>query len=346
MTTVTKNDALARLVRETGLSGEPLVEAVITTFAPIFEEAGDLVREAADVTVTDATQVSEIRRSRDLRLKIKNLRVRAEKERKSLKEGILIRTRLIDGANNLLLENIEPTEKRLEEQEKYAERMENERKAKLKASREAQLIPLGVDPSTYMLGDMTDAAFTQLLEGTRLAIEAKRTAEAKAEEERKTAEAARVAEEKRIKEENERLRREKEEAEKAARAEREKAEAERRAADAAARAEREAAEAKARKERAEAEAKLKAEREAREKLEAEQRAREAAEAKRKAEEERKRRKAEAAPDQDKLRAVADTVAGILIPSITDQKARSEVQGVLNRAAAQIRTIAAALGGVE
>lgn len=348
---------LARVVRENQL---PAVDgqALIASFSCYFADAQALVDEAKALTVTDPTQVTEIKKSRDMRLKLRQVRIAAEKTRKALKEDSLRKGKAIDGIYNVLALLIEPEERRLEDQEKIAERMEAQRKQALQASRAAELAPYGVDTRFFQLGDMPEADYQTLLANSRNAHENRLAAEKRAREEAEAAERARQEEAARLRAENERLQREKEAAEAAARAEREKAEAERRAAEEAARAEREAAdkarreaEAKAQREREEAEAVARAEREeleaqarkereAREKLEREAAEREAA-----AEAERKR--AALAPDKDKLRAWAAALRAVPVPectTATGAQAAREVETFLATVFERIEKLAERLGG--
>lgn len=354
--TVIEASELAVVIRDSQIAPDD-AQSLLAAFQPSFMAAKELVNQAAVVTVTDATQVTEIKASRALRLKLREVRVEAEKVRKALKEDSLRRGKAIDGMNNILLMLIKPAEDRLEAQEKFAERKEAERKAALKKSREELLAPFGIDTAFYSLADMPDETFAQLFESSRMAHEAKLERERQAEAQRVAAEAARVAEEKRIREENERLRLEQEAKERELEAERrkaeqeriaaearerairEEAEKERRAAEAKAQAERQAIENKARVEREAAEAReraaqakakaerdaieaqARADREARERMEREaeeRRAAEEAEAAAKAEAERV---AAAAPDYDKLIAFAATVNALEVPSVTTAEAK-------------------------
>jgi hypothetical protein len=306
---------LAKIVEQNGIAATN-ARTLVETFQPYFGRADELCAAAVSVKVTDATQVSEIKKSRELRLQIKALRVEAEKSRKTLKEDSLRMGKAIDGINNVLLLQIEPVEKHLEDQEKFAERAEAARKEQLRIARSAALAPYLPDQTAYALGEMTEPAFAQLLEGSRLAHEAKIAAEKKAEADRIAAEEARKAEEARIRAENERLRQEKEAAE--AEARKERAEAEKKAKE---------AEEKARKEREAIEAEARKEREARERIEAENRAREEAEAKRVAAEAAQKRKAEAAPDKAKLTAFAAHVRTMDLPNVKAPEATAIVKQI-------------------
>lgn len=337
-------DRLAVVVSETGLQG-PNAESLLLAFRPFFGKAQALVEAAAAINVTDATQVTEMKNARASRLALRAVRVEVEAARKTMKEDSLRTGRAIDGMANVLKFLIEPAENRLEEMEKFAERKEAERKAALKSGREDLLRPFGIDTSAYMLGEMKQETFAELLNATRVAHEAKVAAAQKAEVERIAAEAARTAEEKRVRDENERLRQEAVAAEAARKAEREKLEAEARKEREKAEAERRAAEAKAAAERAAADKKLAEERAAREKLE-----RDAAAARAKEEAARKaqiaaEKKAARAPDKDKFLAVAAAVRGITIPAVSSLEAVAVREMIVQRTeafAAWIETQANAL----
>lgn len=326
------------------------VQQLSATFGPSFFQAEKIIAEARTVSVTDATQLKEMKKARELRLTLKEIRVATEKSRVAAKSDALKEGQAIDKVAGYIKGIIEPVEAELENAEKFAERAQAAREAKLKAEREQALAPYTIDTAAFNLGAMEEAAFATLFNGFKLAHEAKIEAERKAEAERVAAEAARVAEEKRIREENARLealaaereaalKAEREAAAKAqreadekARIAREEAAAAARAAQAKADAEKAAIEAKAKDEREEAArvAKVEAdrlaevarkEREAREKLEAENKAREEAEAKRVADEKLAARKAAQAPDREKLMAFAATVRAMEVPIVSSEDAK-------------------------
>ena len=169
-------------------------------FKPFFDRFAELKR-AAEAVGSNA-QVAGV-----LRLQLKKLRIAADKARESLKSRALLFGSACDGANNLLLVDLEPMEAKLEAIEKAEEiRKENERKRVL-AERQAALELVHPGSSAAYgesLAVMEQAAFDQLLAGVKsarqAALEAERLAR-EAEEKRKAEEAA----------ENERLRKEAEE---------------------------------------------------------------------------------------------------------------------------------------
>ena len=361
--TVIEASELATVIRENQIAPTE-AQSLVDAFQPSFMEAKKLVDEAARLTVTDATQVTEIRASGKLRKQLKDVRTNANDIRKALKEDSLRRGNAIQGMYNVLLLLIEPAESRLMEQEKFAERKEAERKAALKRSREELLAPFGIDTSFYSLAEMPEPTFAQLFDSSRLSHEAMIERKRQIEADRIAAEASRIAEEKRIREENERLRLEQEAKDKELAAERRKAEHERlaaearerairaeseqkalaerqaveareKAAKAKAKAERDAIEAKARQEREKIEAQAKADREARERAEQEIETRRQQEAADIAAAAEAKRLAAAAPDHDKLVAFAATVRALEVPAVSTTEAKI----IANEIAAKVKAMA-------
>lgn len=260
---------LVKVIEASGLE-RTQAEQVLEGFKAFFEEIKEFENEAKAIVITDATQVSEMKRARELRLKLKNIRVNAEKVRKERKEFFLRGGKAIDGLANVLKALVVPLEEHLDAQENYAERMEAERKDKANQERIEALRPYVPDVAVYNLRDMTDGAFEVLLANSKKAFEDQKKAEEEAEKKRQEEAEAKRLEDERIRKENEQLK-----------AEKEKADAEKAEAD------RKAAEAEAEKKKAEDELKRKQEEEDRKKREAEE-----AE-KREAEEKAKREKADA-----------------------------------------------------
>lgn len=309
---------IATLIRRANVEPDT-AKQLSQQFAELERNAHQCVAGATDIVVTDAAQVSLMKQARERRLEIRHVRIQVEKLRKTLKEDSLRRGQLVDGIARHLTATMEQAEAHLEQQEKFAERVEAQRKEALRLERAQKLAPYGVDTSAMDLASMTEAAFTQVLDGAVAAEQARKDAAEKAERERRWAQEAaerqrREAEEEaaRLREENERLAREAAEADAQARAERE-------AAEKVARAEREAAEAQARRER---DARMKAERELQEQREAAQRAeaeRKAAEERRAAEEREAKARAERAPDKEKLAAFREAFEALHRPTLTSPR---------------------------
>lgn len=223
---------LARVVTAAAL--EPTTgERLIRGFAPFFKDAKTILDVSRTITVTDATQVTEIKASRENRLKLRAVRIAADKVRKELKEDSQRLGNGIQSVYNLLVLDIEKEEKRLQDAEDFAARAEAARKEKLKAERTAELINADAlaDLTGYDLAAMSDSSFGTLLESLRRAVSDRKEAAQRAEAER--VEAARIAAEEAARKEAERQ---------AALAESKRIAAELAKVEAAAKAERDAAE--------------------------------------------------------------------------------------------------------
>jgi colicin import membrane protein len=305
--------------------GESSAVAIQSGFAPHFAAAGEILKKCRTITVTDASQKAEIKAARDYRLALKNTRVAAEKTKKALKDESLRTGRAIDSFYNILLHLTASEEKRLQEQEDFAERQEAARKLALKTARVEELTAVQFSGAAFLaLGEMPEAEYQAILEGAKLAHAAKLETAARAERERIAREKEEAAERERIRLENERLKAEAAKREAEMKAERERIAAEQKAKDEAARVEREAIEAKAKAEREAAEASAAKEREAREKLEAELKAKKDAEERKAAAERRAAKKAMLAPDSDKIRAFAGQIRALPTPAVISSEAASIV----------------------
>jgi colicin import membrane protein len=332
--------------------------AMQAAFAPHFQSFATLAKEARTV------QENEPKKARTLRLKIRAVRIAAEDARKELKADSLRRSKAIDGINNILLHSLVPVEEGLERIEKAEEIREAQRREALKQARAAELAPYA-DPSFYDLAGMPDAQYADLLAGLKAAHAAKIAAEKEAQRIAEERAAAEKAERERIIAENARLakiaaeeRAARDEAERKAAAEKAEAarlakiEADKREAAERARREQE------RKERQEAEAKaqaaLAAERKAREEAERKAReeqakaraiieAREKAERDRIAREEAEARRAAAAPDAEKVRALAVMIDGIELPELSDAAVTIKIREQFADMASWLRKTADKMG---
>lgn len=238
---VLEKNELAVIVDQSGLE-QTKANFVLEKFQDYFKIASEWEAKAKTLTVTDESQIAEMKMAREARLFLKEKRIEVEKSRKELKEQSLREGKAIDGIANVLKALIEPTEKYLETQEKFAEIKAKERKEVLIAERFELLIPLiGEQANIYPLGEMTQPAFDDLLSGFKLQIEAKKQANIKADQERIAKEKAEAEEIERIRKENEAFRLKAVEQEKILAEERARAEKARLAAEAIAKVEREAA---------------------------------------------------------------------------------------------------------
>lgn len=266
-------------------------EQIQSVFVPMLDKLKEY-EDAYNNIVSQPISEKVCKDARELRLKLVKVRTGTADIHKKAKAYYLAGGRAVDGLKNTVTFAITGKEEELEKIEKYYENLEKERIAKLQEERAASLLPYDVDGSLMNLGQMTDDVWNNYFTGTKLAYQARIEAEQKAEQERIAKEKAEAEERERIRLENERLKKEAEEREAKMKAEREEAERklaeERRIAE----EQRLRIEEEARKEREEREKILAAERakaeEERKKIEEENRKREA-EQRAKIEAERKER---------------------------------------------------------
>lgn len=316
METQSQSTDLVRIVKESGLE-QTKADYILQKFTNFFEIAADWERKSRAIVVTDISQVAEMKMAREGRLFLKQKRVEVENTRKELKEQSLREGKAIDGISNVLKSLIIPTEEYLEQQEKFAEIQEANRRAILKQTRVEELSQYEwQDTGLFDLGTLPDSLYDSLLMQAKKAYNDRIAEAQRIEDERIAKEKADREERERIKAENERLQREAEAREKAIQEERARVEAERKKMEEKARKEREEAEKKLAEEQAkarkEAEAREKAEKELQAKKEAEIRAQKEAEAEREAKEIADK-KAAAAPDKEKL---LSFIAALAMPDLS------------------------------
>lgn len=297
---------LQEIVNQSGLQpaqAKPLLDS----FGDYFVQAHKLVTKSKAIKVTSEDQIEEMQQARDLRLELKNLRVDADKTRATLKEGYLRGGNAVQAIFNDIRDIVKPEEERLLEQEKFAERLEAERKDKVEAQRVNELSKYVEDVSVYKLhpDELSTDSFDKLLETSKSTYEAKVLAEKKAEEERLAKEKADREEQERIRKENEELRKQAQERERLAEVERQK-------------------QAKIEAQRQE---ELRKEREKREKIEAEIKAKEEAQQLAKKQEEERQRQELLAPDKEKLMIYANSLVNLESPALKSKKAQDIINTV-------------------
>jgi hypothetical protein len=235
---VAQDSALVKAVTAAGVA--PSVgEFIVASFTDNLPAIRALADEAESIVVSSVEEKAKMKRAREIRLKLRELRVQADKVRKDLKEDSNRYGKAVQAAFNLIANLCEPAEEHLEKQEKYEEYIILQQQNELRTMRQLSVdeegltnfLTQGID-----LGKITEVDFQDLMDMARMRLARQQSEQAKAQEE------ARL-----LKEENERIRQE---------------QAQAKAKEDAIRLEKEAAEAKLRQ--MEAEAKAKAEREAQE----------------------------------------------------------------------------------
>jgi hypothetical protein len=324
-------------------------------FKPMLEKMVELEKEYNEIVQLPVDKET-CAKAKALRLKYVKVRTGTAEIHKQQKAFYLAAGRYIDGWKNAQLFASEGIETKLESIEKHLENIERERLAKLKADRIAVLAEIVEMPENYNSETLTEDAFQNLVEGLKLAKEAKEKAEREAEEARIAKEKAEAEERERIRIENERLKAEAEEKERQLAAERaeqerkerelrEKHEAELKAKEAEAKAERDRiaevqrkADEKAKREREEVE---RIAREAQAELEAERkRIADELKAKEKAEQDRKDKESAAEEarlsmgDAEKFDALISDIQSLIgkyeFKSAKFKKAKADVETLLQK----------------
>jgi len=198
---------------------------ILQSFEPKQVELTAFTEQYSDIVGMELNSVA-FKAARELRLKLVKVRTGIADVHKTEKAFFLASGRYVDALKNKLTLPIEQMEEKLTEIEKYEERLEAERKAVLKQTREAEFLPYEFDTSFLPLADMTEEQFTGQLESAKLAFETKQRlaaeaeqarieAESKAEAERIERERVEAEQREAMRIENERLRKEAEERQKA-----------------------------------------------------------------------------------------------------------------------------------
>lgn len=147
----------------------------------IINERDVLTEQYDQVVKEDIESPQTAKKASEIRKAIKNNRTKGiEVWHKTEKEIYLRAGQFIDAVSRKHIEISKRMEDNLEQIEKYAEIQEQKRIALLTESRAGMLDDLVEDASIYPLGQMTEQAFTDLLNGLKMAKKARLEAEKKA----------------------------------------------------------------------------------------------------------------------------------------------------------------------
>lgn len=317
--------------------GEPQMKQ-LAPFDSYRDTLAKLKTTAETLTVTDVNQRAEMKLARATRLTLKDLRVEITHRHKELKEGILREGQSLDAGKRELLAIIEPLEARLMDQEQFIERETARIEDEKRIARTDELTPFLFAPVVIDLGKMTDSDYAAMLIDCKTARAVRLAREQKEADELAAKIKAEAAERERIRLENEQLKKEAIEREEKARKEREAAAAElakeREEAARIAREEKAKADAEADKLRKEREATETADRLERLRLHqiaadarAEVDARKEAEAKVIESAKIAAAAAAAAPEKEKLNALAKTIREINMPILKTAKGAAVMEEI-------------------
>jgi hypothetical protein len=200
------NQEITKLL-ENSLIEKSKSDYIIEKFSEFTSIATEWNEKANAIVVTDESQIDLMKQAREGRLLLKAKRIEIEKTRKSLKEQSLNEGRLIDSIAKTLTALVEPAEKHLELQERFAEIQDQKRKAELKAKRYELILPYAevIDPETLNLGLITEEAFAGILKYAKDTLEAKLETERLAKIEQEEKAKAEAEEREKLRLENEKL---------------------------------------------------------------------------------------------------------------------------------------------
>lgn len=193
------SDALVVVPPSEGPSARSLFEQSKARLAVIAKEGnpiwGELRREveaiapdAQAIVITRVDQTDAMRMARGYRLKLREIRLAAEKQHKALKRDIIDRGNAIDDAKNEIVDVVKPLEQHLLEQEEFEKRQIAAETEARQREREEILRGFVDAPETLPLAAMSEEEFLALRDFHEARFYARQDAERKAAAE----EAARV----------------------------------------------------------------------------------------------------------------------------------------------------------
>jgi hypothetical protein len=163
--------------------------------------------EIASIEVKSVHDKAEMQQAKDMRLKLRQVRLDADKKKAELKEDALKYTRAIDFCYNSIVGEIKPLEAELKEKEDFVKLQEQAEREKVLARREAELLEWLEPGSPFPTGldTMDEETYTMIREGLKAKRQQSEAEAKRLEQERIAREEADRAERERIAKENEAL---------------------------------------------------------------------------------------------------------------------------------------------
>lgn len=194
--------------KEYGLE-ESKAADIAVQFKPMLDKMVELEAEYNEVIKLPISDPASAKKAKELRLKYVKVRTGTSDIHKQQKAFYLAGGRFIDGWKNAQLFASQGIEEKLEEIEKYAERMEAQRIADLQTKRADQLIHYEVaNVDQLQLGSMSEDVWSAFFTGVVTKYDERKEAERKAEEDRKERERKDAEEREAQRKENARLKKE------------------------------------------------------------------------------------------------------------------------------------------
>jgi len=178
-------------------------------FQPYLDELNKYGEKAMAIKVTSVNQVDDMLKAREMRLQLKKLRVAVEKTRKDEKAESLRKGQMVDSIGNLVKDQIKPLEQYLQLQEDFIKIKEEKRKAKLEGKRLKELDKYNMEnddlSELYDLANMTNEVYASVLKQYKNNFEWAEKEAKQAETDRIAKEKAEADERAAVATENERL---------------------------------------------------------------------------------------------------------------------------------------------
>lgn len=160
---MTNDNPLALTIKRFGID-EIEAGSLQSTFQQFLTAAQVWDEKAKAITVTVGEDKEGIRKAREIRLELRQIRIAVEKRRVDLKAESLRRGQAIDAVANFIKSFIEPLEDHLQKQEDFVKLQIEAATRKRTEEREAKLAALGLAPNLYKTDTMTEEEFLAVLE--------------------------------------------------------------------------------------------------------------------------------------------------------------------------------------
>lgn len=185
---------LTKVIIDSGLQLTD-AEAIKQSYLPYFEQMAEIKEQAVKINFENPTELDE-KIARELRLKMVKIRTGSEQIKDERKRIHTLKANVEQSAWNLIKTTCQLDEEMFLQVEKSREIKRKAAEDALRIDREKLIAPFVENVAMYPLGQLSNEAFNDLLQGFELAAERKREEAVKAEE-------ARIAKEKQETEERE-----------------------------------------------------------------------------------------------------------------------------------------------
>lgn len=161
---------LTVIIKETGLN-QAKTDIILKQLGGFYNIARQVIEDNKDIKVDNVDDLEGMKKAREARLKLKDIRVEADKVRAQLKEDSLRESKAVQGVYNVIEALIKPAEDYLLEQEKFAERIEAEKNMRIESERALLLSKYTDDVEIISLhpDKLSNDSFEKLLETYKIA---------------------------------------------------------------------------------------------------------------------------------------------------------------------------------